>query len=410
VVLDSETLREWSAELEMFWDNQIGPKFKRLEARERGLKYVKGLLSDTKRKNGWQMAESEGEMTPDGMQRVLNGSVWDADAVRDAVREWVVETIGDEQAVMVVDETGFLKKGTHSAGVKRQYSGTAGRIENSQVGVFVAYTHGNEYALIDRELYLPKEWDTDPVRRVDAKIPETVGFATKGELARTMLKRAFSSRIPFGWVTADSVYGDDGQFRKLLEDHLCSYVVTVACSHLIWYGIEQVRVDAFAATLPPQDWQRLSCGTGSKGERVYDWAFVALPRVLENPAFQVGLLVRRSLSDAKLTYYLTFAARDVSLQTLIAVAAARWKVEECFELAKQEVGLADYEVRHYLAWYRHITLAMLALAFLTVVRRAIVLDAHPKKRLGRPPADRSRFPAGASPSAQSPHLDDSSSA
>ncbi len=409
-MLDSETLQEWSQELEMFWDNQIGPTFKRQEGRERGLKYVKGLLSETKRKNGWQVAETEGELTPDGMQRVLNGSQWDVEGVRDAVREWVVETIGDEQAILVVDETGFLKKGTHSAGVKRQYSGTAGRIENSQVGVFLAYTYGNDYALIDRELYLPQEWGTDPIRRADAKIPETVRFATKGELARTMLKRNFASGIRFGWVTADSIYGDDAQFRKLLEDQNCSYVLTIACSHAVWYGFEQIRVDAFAATLPTHTWQRLSCGTGAKGERIYDWAFVALPRLPKNPAFQAGLLVRRSLSDAKLTYYLTCAPSDTPLLTLIAVAGARWKVEECFELAKQEVGLADYEVRHYLAWYRHITLAMLALAFLTVVRRAIVLDERPKKRHGRPPTRRSRRPARATPSAQSPHLDYSSSA
>lgn len=408
-MLDSETLRDWSQELEMFWDNQVGPKFKRLEARERGLRYVKGLLSETKRKNGWQVAETEGELTPDGMQRVLNGSRWDVEGVRDAVREWVVEAIGDGQAVLVVDETGFLKKGTHSAGVKRQYSGTAGRIENSQVGVFLAYTHGNDYALIDRELYLPKEWDTDHARRADAKIPETVGFATKGVLARTMLKRAFASRIPFGWVTADSIYGDDGQFRKLLEDQNCRYVVTVACSHAVWYGVEQVRVDAFAATLPTHAWQRLRCGTGSKGERIDDWAFIPLPRLLENPAFQAGLLVRRALSDSKLTYYLTFAPPDTPPSTLAVVAGARWKVEECFELAKQEVGLADYEVRHYLAWYRHITLAMLALAFLTVVRRAIVLDERPKKRPGRPPALRSPVATRITSSAQSPDLGRSSS-
>jgi len=335
---------------------------------------------------------------------------WDVAGGRDAVRAWVVETIGDEQAVLVVDETGFVKKGTHSAGVKRQYRGTAGRIENSQVGVFLAYTHGNDYALIDRELYLPKEWEMEPTRRAAAKIPETVGFATKGVLARTMLKRAFSSKIRFGWVTADSIYGNDGQFGKLLEDQNCSYVLTVGGSHLTWKGVEQVRVDAVTATLPTQAWQRLSCGTGSKGARIDDWACVPLPRPLENPAFQAGLLVRRSLTDAKLTYYLTFAASGGALHTLISVTAARWKVEEYFELARQEVGLADYEVRHYLAWYRHITLAMLALAFLTVVRRAVVLDERPKKRHGRPPALRSRHPTRATPSAQSPHLDASSSA
>ena len=405
-MLDQETLSEWSAELEIFWDNQVGSKFKRQEARERGLKYVKGLLSETSRKNGWQLAEAEGEQTADGMQRVLTGSQWDAEGVRDEVRAWVAEQIGDEQAVMVVDESGFLKKGKRSAGVKRQYSGTAGRIENCQVGVFLAYTHGDDYALIDRELYLPHEWAADRERREDAHIPEAVEFATKGVLAQAMLNRAFAAGLPFGWVTADSIYGDDYQIRKLLEDQPCSYVLAVAKSHKAWYGFEQVAVAVLSAAVAPAGWQRLSCGVGAKGERLYDWTWISLPRLPDNPAFSVGVLVRRSLSDDhQCTHYLTYAPATTTLSTLVQVAGARWKVEECFELAKQEVGLADYEVRHYTAWYRHITLSMLALAFLSVVRHAIVLDEHPKKRPRRPPAARSHLTSRTSSTARSSHLD-----
>jgi len=404
-MLEREALKEWSRELEFFWVNQVGWRFRRAEARERGLKYVKGLLSDAKHKNGWQLAETEGEAQADGMQRVLNGSVWDADGVRDAVREWVGEAIGSANAVVVVDETGFLKKGQHSAGVKRQYSGTAGRIENCQVGVFLAYTHRNDYALIDRELYLPEEWTSDAARRADAHIAESVTFATKGALARAMLERAFESRLPFGWVTADSIYGGDYKIRKLLEDHACAYVLAVTSAHKVWYGFKQIAVAALLAARSEQSWQRLSCGAGAKGERLYDWAFLPLPRVPENERFVVGVLVRRSLTDAKLTYYLTFAPHDTPLLTLVSVAGARWKVEECFELAKQEVGLADYEVRHYTAWYRHITLSMLALAFLTVVRHAIALDELPKKRPGRPPTARSRLPSRTAPSAHPPRLE-----
>jgi SRSO17 transposase len=297
-MLEREELEGWSRELEFFWVSQVGWRFARAEARERGLKYVKGLLSDAKRKNGWQLAEMEGETQVDGMQRVLNGSVWDTDGVR----EWVAECIGAANGVLVVDETGFLKKGNRSAGVKRQYSGTAGRIENCQVGVFVAYTQGNDYALIDRELYLPEEWANDTARRAEADIPEHVAFATKGALARTMLERTFASGLPFGWVTADSIYGGDYKIRKLLEDHACSYVLAVNSTHKVWYGFEQIAVEGLLMGQPKQVWQRLSCGTGAKGERLYDWAFLPLPRIPDNDRFGVGVLVRRSLTDAKLTY------------------------------------------------------------------------------------------------------------
>jgi SRSO17 transposase len=380
----------------------VGPRFKRLEARARGLAYVKGLLSEVQRKNGWQVAEQQGEGTPDGMQQLLSTAVWNVEGVRELVQDWVIETYGGAEAVLVVDETGFVKKGTHSAGVKRQYSGTAGRIENCQVGVFLAYTSGDNYALIDRALYLPEDWTNDAERRRAAGIPPSVAFATKPALARQMVRRALAANVPARWVTADSIYGGDYQFRKLLEDHERFYVVAVSSAHKVWYGFAQYAVQSIAKAQSDTDWQRLSCGAGAKGERVYDWLLVRLPRLPDVANTFSAVLVRRSLTDGDLTYYLVFAPFGTTLQTLVTVAGSRWKVEECFELAKNEVGLDQYEVRHYIGWYRHITLAMLALAFLSVIRHLELSGEHPKKRPGRPRAhfdraQRSRITAAARP-------------
>lgn len=404
MVVDQETLETWTDELALFYNSQVGPFFKRIEAQERGLAYVKGLLSETKRKNGWQLAETSGDQTPDGMQRVLTGSQWDVDGVRDAIRTWVKDTYGHRDGVLIIDETGFIKKGNQSAGVQRQYSGTAGRIENSQVGVFLAYSFEADYTLIDRELYLPKDWASDQDRRQAAYIPETVSFATKGELAMQMVKRTLAAKMPFQWVSADSVYGDDGKIRQLLESEQRYYVLAVARTHKTWYGIEQQTVEALAATAPPTDWQRLSGGTGAKGERLYEWLLLPLPR--ETPVVNTfaALLVRRHIVDAELTYYLTFAPIGTPLQTLVQIAGSRWKIEECFELAKQEVGLADYEVRRYDAWYRHITLALLALAFLSIVRHHLALEERPKKRPGRPAHVRTAYRARAKAAHRSPLL------
>jgi SRSO17 transposase len=399
-MLDQEVLESYAGELDVFYWGRVGRYFKRLEARARGLAYVKGLLSEVERKNSWQIAEQQGETSPDGMQQLLSTAVWDADAVCEVVREWVIDSYGRVDGVLVVDETGFIKKGTHSVGVKRQYSGTAGRIENCQVGVFLAYSSGANYALIDRALYLPEEWINDEVRRVVGGIPSAVAFATKPGLARQMLQRAFAAKVPARWVTADSIYGGDYQFRKLMEDNERFYVVAVTSIHKVWYGITQQTVQSIANAQSDADWQRLSCGVGAKGERLYDWLLVRLPRVPTVAHTFTALLVRRSLTDGELTYYLVFAPLSVTLQTLVAVAGSRWKVEECFELAKHEVGLDQYEVRHFIGWYRHITLAMLALAFLSIMRQAALSGERPKKRPGRRPshfdrAQRSRITAAA---------------
>jgi SRSO17 transposase len=375
-----EDLDIWGDELKVL-RTRLSKRFARSEPRERAIAYLKGLMSDVPRKNGWQLAEQAGEATPDGMERLLSTAVWDVTGVRDELQGWVVERLGDPAGVLVLDETGFLKKGTKSVGVKRQYSGTAGRIENCQVGVFLGYATANGYTLLDREVYLPQEWASDAERRREAQISDEVSFATKPALGRRMLERAVAAGVPFRWVTGDTVYGSDRNLRLWLEAQGYWFVLGVKEDEPLWQGFTQVRAKALLAQIPPEAWQRLSCGAGTKGERVYDWALVSLPRFQQSPDILHALLFRRSLSDpTKIDYYIVFAPADVSLQTLVTVAGQRWTIEECIELAKHEVGLDHYEVRHWTGWYRHITLAMLALAYLTITR----LDARLVEQKKRP--------------------------
>jgi SRSO17 transposase len=335
--------------------------------------YLRGLLSVSGRKNGWHLAEQAGEMTPDGMQRLLNGSVWDVEGVRDEVRSYTIETLGATDAVLVVDESGFVKKGERSVGVKRQYSGTAGRVENCQIGVFLAYASYRGRSLIDRELYLPKEWVADEKRRQVAGVPPSVTFATKPELARRMLERTFQAGVSAQWVLGDTVYGGDRTLRRWLEDQQQAFVLAVGCDERFWWegdghGWQQWRADELAALLATDDWWRLSAGAGTKGPRLYDWAWFPLPRWQEETSWQHGLLLRRSLSQpSEVAYYAVFAPRHASLSVLVQVAGQRWTVEECFELAKNELGLDEYEVRRWVAWYRHVTLVMLAQAYLNAI-------------------------------------------
>jgi SRSO17 transposase len=390
---DLEAVEDWAGELRVL-GSRIGTRFERAEPRQRALAYLKGLMSDVPRKNGWQLAEQAGELTPDGMQRLLSTAVWDVEGVRDDLRAYVVEHLGHPEGVLVIDESGFIKKGDKSVGVKRQYSGTAGKVENCQIGVFVGYASEAGHALIDRALYLPEEWASDPARRAEAKVPEEVTFATKPELARQMLERAFTAGVPCRWVTGDSVYGGDGRLRLWLEEHRHWFVLGVAKDEPLWGGFEQHRADAWAAAWPDDGWQRLSCGEGAKGPRLYDWALIPLPRWGQAPDTMHALLVRRSLTDEEMAYFVVFAPAGTPLQALIRVAGMRWTIEECFETGKEEVGLDDYEVRHWPGWYRHITLSMLALAFLTVTRQQAVQAESSKKQaasVGLPdPADSGR--------------------
>jgi SRSO17 transposase len=285
----------------------------------------------------------------------------------------VVEHLGAPDGVLIIDETGFLKKGTRSAGVARQYSGTAGRVENCQIGVFLAYASAQGHALIDRELYLPKEWTDDPERCAAAAVPEDIEFATKPHLAQRMIERALTAGVPVSWVLGDEVYGNDRRLRIWLEQHERPHVLAVKATEPLWalvagQGAIQVPAKDLATAEPLEGWRRLSAGAGSKGERLYDWARFRLFRLQQAP-WDHWLLVRRKLSKPdEMAYYVVFGPAATSLEALARIAGRRWPVEECFETAKQEVGLDGYEVRSWHGWYRHITLSMLALAFLAAMR------------------------------------------
>ncbi len=360
----------WGAAFEEVCE-RIGPVFARSETRERAQTYLRGLLSPIERKNGWQIAEEAGETTPYAMQYLLDRARWESDRLGDILRGYVCERLGDPAAVLVIDETGFVKKGTKSVGVQRQYSGTAGRIENCQLGVFLSYASPKGHSLLDRELYLPKSWTQDPARCREADVPADVVFATKPELAARMLWRSLDAGVPAAWVTGDTVYGSHRPLRAGLEAREQAYALAVTCQEHVLVAGQEMRVDQLAKALAPEAWQRLSAGAGSKGPRLYDW--VQLPLSSPVPAgWERWLVIRRSIpTGAKppdLAYVLVFARRGTTRQEMVQVIGARWTVEQCFEVGKGEVGLDEYEVRSWHGWYRHITLCMLAQAFLTVLR------------------------------------------
>jgi SRSO17 transposase len=360
--------------------DQLRGRFSRQDLCLRAEQYLRGLLSQVERKNSWQLAEATGADTPHGFQRLLGRARWDADEVRDDLQRYVAEHLGATDGVLVIDETGLLKKGNKSAGVSRQYSGTAGRIENSQIGVFMAYRSDRGHALIDRELYLPKCWTEDRQRCVEAGIPEATEFATKPVLARRMLRRAFDTGLEASWVTADEVYGRDSKFREVLVNKGIGYVVAISCQQRLFLNGSYDRVDRHVQEIPKRKWKNLSCGPGTKGQRFYQWTFVPFG-VPTDKGLRKGLLVRRCLKKPEeLAYYFTHAPKGTTLAKLVRVAGSRWAIEECFEQAKQETGLDEYEVRSWTGWYRHITLSMFAQAFLSVVRAKSNPSLRKKKR------------------------------
>jgi SRSO17 transposase len=378
-----EQAQQWADELQEVKE-LIGDRFSRSEARERALTYLRGLMSPAERKNGWQLAEQAGDETPYATQHLLGRAVWSADEVRDDLRNYVVKYLGDEEGVLVLDETGFLKKGTKSAGVQRQYSGTAGRVENCQIGVFLAYATREGRTFLDRELYVPQSWAEDQQRRAEAGIPPEVKFATKPTLGRRMIERAQQAGVPFRWVTGDEVYGNDSQMRRWLEGRKIFYVLAVSCQYQVFYEGARRWAAEIAKLLPQKGWKRLSAGAGTKGERLYDWALLPLGEVDEER--QRWLLFRRSISDpTDLAYYVVSGPKKTSLEVMVKVAGTRWAIEESFESAKGEVGLDHYEVRSWDGWYRHITLAMFAHAYLTVVRaRAVARTELAPQKKNRP--------------------------
>src|SRR4051794_4679631 len=387
----------WRAELDGLLA-RFGRLFVRAEPRGQAGRYLEGLLAPGGRKNGWPLAEAVGEAPARRTQRVLGHVLWDEGAARDLCREHAVARLGAGDAVLVVDESGLVKKGEHSAGVARQYCGTVGKVENCQVGVFLAYGSRGGHALIDRRLYLPEAWAGDAERRRAAEVPEDVPLLTKPAIARAMIARALDAGVPCDWVLGDEVYGADRRLRTMLEERGKPYLLTVRGNDGLEAeldgGVGRREAAALARALPPRAWRRLSAGAGTKGERLYDWARVRLLPPPdgggEAPPRERWLLVRRSIADpADLAYFVVFAPAGLRLLALARVAGRRWLVEECLEAAKQEVGLADYEVRSWRGWHRHVTLAMLALALLAGPRAGLTRQ----KGARDPPASRSSRPA-----------------
>jgi SRSO17 transposase len=357
----------WGQELERL-HARLAPHFARPEPRRRALAYLQGIISSTQRKNGWQLAEHAGEARPDGMQRLLNSAVWDADLVRDDLRTYILERLGDPQAVLVIDETSFRKRGKKSAGVARQHCGTTGQLENCQVGVFLAYASPKGHTLLDRELYLPMRWIKDRKRCQEAGIPDTVRFQTKCEQARHMIERLWRAQIPFAWVVADTVYGGNEDLRTWLQAPGDSYALAVACDEPVEVqtpkGLKRMMVaQAEVSFCREEDWQRLSMSQGTKGPRLFDWAVMPMLHRGEDDGRHF-LLVRRRVDDpSKKAYYFVFAPLGAQLPDMVQAIGARWKIEECFEIGK-EIGLEDYEVRSFTAWYRYVTLVMIVAACL----------------------------------------------
>ncbi|MEI7608144.1 MAG: IS701 family transposase [Rhodospirillaceae bacterium] len=365
---------EWSGAL-LSWEQalaslkeRLAPAFGRREVRETAGAFLDGLLSSVGRKTGWLMAEQAGADRPYRMQSLLGRSGWDAEALRDRVRSYAIEALGAPDGVLVVDETGFVKKGGHSVGVARQYSGTAGRIENCQVGVFLSYASRHGQALIDRRLYLPEAWTADRDRCTRARVPAEVEFATKPGIARDLIATALDAGVPCAWVLADTVYGTDYRLRALLEDRRQPYVLAIKSNHtlrlLTAEGLVQTDPGTLADELASESWAPHAAGEGAKGVRLYDWARIALPWT-SPPGFERWLLFRRSRREPdKRAYYLVFAPEGISLAELAGAAGLRWTIEECFQRAKDDLGLDHCEARSWHGWHRHMTLCMAALAFL----------------------------------------------
>lgn len=346
---------------------RIAGRFSRVEPRRTAREFLLGLLSDVESRSCWQLAEQAGHASPSRMQGLLNDAVWDADAVRDDLRRFVIDELGVKGGVLILDETGDLKRGSHTVGVQRQYTGTAGRIENAQVSTFLAYATPAGRVLIDREVYLPRSWTNDRKRCQAAGVPDHVDFATKVTHGRQMIDRAVEAGIPAAWVTADEFYGNDRGLRRDQQARKLGYVLAIAKSHRVTLPTGAARVDTIANQLPARAWNRCSAGKGAKGERDYDWAWLPIQPPTDEATGHHWLLVRRRITDGELAYYRCWSPTPVALKTLVGVAGTRWCIEECFQAAKGEVGLDQHQVRTWTSWYRYTTLAMLAHAILAVI-------------------------------------------
>ena len=358
--------------------------------------FLDGLLGNERRKTGWMRAEAAGDPGPWRQQAILGRGRWEADSLRDIVRGYALETLADDDAVLVLDETGFLKQGKASCGVARQYTGSAGKITNCQIGVFACYVSRHGHAFIDRALYLPKAWTDDPARMKAAHVPEKTAFATKPALAVGMIERAIATAVPFAWVAADSVYGVaavEGTLRRAGK----GYVLGVASNHSVtsWNKVKPIAgtAESVAQGLAPSDWKRLSAGDGVKGPRLHDWAYVELADIdasdyvaSRSGLWTRGLLIRRTITDHELAFFSTWAPAGTSIEKLVRVEGCRWAIEDSFETAKNELGLDHNETRSWHGWNRHVSLVMLAFAMMATIRcRANKVPAQPKRRLKIPP-------------------------
>jgi len=340
--------------------------------------FLEGLLGDEQRKTGWMRAEAAGDPGPWRQQAILGRMDWDADALRDIVRDYVIEHLADDDAVLVIDETGFLKQGKASCGVARQYTGSAGKITNCQIGVFAAYVSRHGHAFIDRALYLPKEWTDDPGRLEAAYVPPDAGFATKPKLATRMIARAIAASVPFKWVAGDTVYGV-GDIEQQLRQAGKGYVLGVSSAHVFrsWGKRRSVAGKAadIAWTRCSSDWKRLSAGAGTKGPRLHDWCYLELADLeveefdnANHGLWTRGLLIRRNIVDGDLAFFTTWCPAATPIETLVAVEGHRWAIEDSFETAKNEFGLDHNESRSWHGWHRHVSLVMLAFAMMAVIR------------------------------------------
>lgn len=341
--------------------DRIRPRFARYESARHAAGLMLGLLSNLERKNCWTIAQERGDVTPHGLQHMLSRASWDEHAVAGDVRDYVIAAFADPDAVLVVDETGDLKKGTATVGVQRQYTGTAGRIENAQVAVYLTYAAARGHALIDGRLYLPKSWTDDPSRMARAGVPEDIEFATKPVLAQHMIAAALDAGVLASWVAGDEVYGADSALRSACRDRGIGYVLAVACNHYVVTA--QSRVDALVAGMPTFGWQRLSAGAGSKGPRLYSWLLIDIASTLPGHEW---IMVRRNDSTQELAYYRCWSPHPVPLPVLVRVAGRRWTIEESFQAAKGQAGLDEHQVRTWTSWRRWVILSMLAMAFLAV--------------------------------------------
>ena len=383
------TLELWASSLRDV-KGRIRPLFTQDRVAASAGLFLDGLLGDERRKTGWMRAEAAGDPGPWRQQAILGRGRWDADALRDIVRDYVVEHLADEHAVLVLDETGFLKQGKASCGVGRQYTGSAGKITNCQVGVFAAYVSRHGHAFIDRALYLPKIWTDDPARLKAAHVPGDVGFATKPRLAARMIERALAAHVPFAWVAADTVYGV-GEVERVLRRAGKGYVLGVTGDHLFqsWDKPQPVAgsASAIAGGLQPSDWQRLSAGSGTKGPRLHDWAYLELAD-LEAEEFDAeneglwtrGLLIRRHIADGNLAFFTTWCPAGTPIETLVAVEGHRWAIEDSFETAKNELGLDHNESRSWHGWHRHVSLVMLVFAMMAAIRQRANATPPPKTK------------------------------